>query len=111
MLNYEELAKETRERDLMLKQMICEMKEESKRYREESKIYYQKIEKQLEEIKSLTKYTLTEQEKQRYASMSMSELLIEMQKNIDIMMSTVDKVLDKDNKKAKVEWGAYAELV
>ena len=47
---------------------------------------------QLAEIKSLVKYTLTEQEEQRISQMSMSELLIEMQKNVEDIKSTIHKL-------------------
>ncbi|MEY8415639.1 hypothetical protein AAK964_05010 [Tissierella praeacuta] len=89
------------EKENTLEQMIKELNESSKRHREESKTYYEKIEKQLAEHRGLLKYTLSEQEKQRISSMSMSELLAEIQKNIEEMKISVDKILDKDSKNVK----------
>ena len=69
--------------DTTLDKMIMELKEDSKKYREENKIFYKNINEQLAEIKGLVKYTLSEQEKQRIASMSIGELLVEMKSLID----------------------------
>ncbi|MBC8588416.1 hypothetical protein [Paratissierella segnis] len=75
-----------------LRKEIHNLKEKSKKYREESKIHYENMNNQLAEIKSLVKYTLTEQEEQRISQMSMSELLIEMQKNVEDIKSTIHKL-------------------
>lgn len=75
-----------------LSQMIKELNEEQKLYREESKIYHKKMDEQLVEIRSTLKYILTEQEKQRISQMSMSELLLEIQNNINDMSSIINKV-------------------
>jgi len=80
------------EEDKTLEQMILEMKESAKKYAEESKIFNENMNNQLAEIKSLVKYTLTEQEEQRISQMSMSELLIEMQKNVEDIKSTIHKL-------------------
>lgn len=84
--------------DKPLEQMIKELNDEQKLYREESKIYHANMDKQLAEIKSLVKYTLTEQEEQRISLMSMSELFLEIQKNVDDMRSTIDKALERWDK-------------
>ena len=78
--------------DTSLDEMIAELKEDTKKYKEENKIFYKNINEQLAEIKGLVKYTLTEQEEQRISQMSMSELLIEMQKNVEDIKSTIHKL-------------------
>ena len=85
------------EKENTLEQMIKELNKSSKEFQEEKKIFYERVDKQLEEIRSTLKYTLTEQENQRIATMSMSELLTEIQRNIDKMKISVDKILDKDS--------------
>lgn len=95
MINYDEMSKEIKERDIMLKQMMIEMRENSKKYQEESKIHYEKTKKQLEEHRGLLKYTLSEDEKQRIAAMSRSELLVEMQKNVDEISKQIDSFIKK----------------
>lgn len=80
------------EEDTTLDKMIMELKEDSKKYREENKIFYKNINEQLAEIKGLVKYTLTEQEKQRIASMNVSELIIEMKSNLDDMRKSLDRI-------------------
>ena len=84
--------------DKSLKQMMVDMQESSRIYHEESKIHNKKINEQLAEIKSLVKYTLTEQEEQKYANMSMSELITDMENNIEVMRASLDNILDKDIK-------------
>lgn len=84
--------------DKSLKQMMVDMQESSRIYHEENEIHNKKINEQLAEIKSLVKYTLTEQEEQKYANMSMSELITDMENNIEVMRASLDKILDKDIK-------------
>ena len=90
---YVDKKKEVRDNTLEL--MIKGLNESTKRYQEENKIYYEKIEKQLEEIRCLTKYTLSEQEKQRFTTMSMSDLLAELQKNIDSINNDIDTLIER----------------
>lgn len=83
---------EKESRDNTLDKMMQELKESTKQYREENKIYYKKVDEQLAEIKGLLKYTLTEQEKQRIASMNANELLLEMKQNLDKIKKSLDEI-------------------
>ncbi|MBU5311055.1 hypothetical protein KQI38_03380 [Tissierella carlieri] len=78
-----------------LEQMIKELKEFTTKYEEDNKLFYKKVDEQLAEIKGLIKYTLTEQEKQRFQSMSMSELILEMKNNINDMSSKMDMLIER----------------
>lgn len=83
--------------DMTLEQMILELKESTNKYREESKIHFENMDKQLAKIRNLVKYTLTEQEKQRIASMNVNELIIEMKSNLDDMRKSLDKIAGDSN--------------
>ena len=69
------------------------MMETIKQYEEENKRYYEKVERQLAEIRSTLNYVVTEQGKQRIASMNMAELLQAMNENIAEMRASLDVLL------------------
>ncbi|CAK7015586.1 hypothetical protein [Tissierella sp.] len=79
------------EKEQTLDDMIKNLNESAKKFQEENKIYHDKMQKQLDEIKALTKYTLSEQEELKIASMTTTELLIEMQKNMNEMKIIIEK--------------------
>lgn len=78
-----------------LEQMMKDLNETTNKYHEESKIFYKRVDKELEELKVLLKYTLSEQEKQRIKSMSMAELLEEIKKNVGDINNNIDTLIER----------------
>lgn len=64
-----------------------------KQYEEENKKYYEKVERDLKEIKDSLKYIISEQEKQRIANMSFAEVLREIQNNNKEIRASLDVLL------------------
>lgn len=86
---------DAKDKDISLEQMIQELKKQTNDYQKKNEVFYAKVDEQLAEIKSLVRYTLSEQEKQRITSMSMTELLFEMQKNISKINTLIENWGDK----------------
>lgn len=61
-------------------------------YLEESKVLYKNIIQELEEIKEMAHYTLSEQDKQRLEQLDMQQLLKEMQKNIKNINKNIEEI-------------------
>ena len=91
-INDYKMVEENEKEDKSIEQMIQELKKQTHDYHRENELFYEKMNEQLAEVKSLLKYSLTEQEKQRIANLSMGELLVEMKKNLDDVKGIIDKM-------------------
>ena len=83
------------EKENTLEQIMRELNESSKKFEEERIIFYDRMDKQLEEIRSGLKYTITEQEKQRISSLSMAELLVEIQESVNGIRTDIDTLVER----------------
>ena len=80
------------EKETTIADMMMELKKSGEQYHKENKLFYADVSKKISEIKSTLNVTVSEQEKQRIANMTMSELFCEMKKNIDCMKEKIDRI-------------------
>lgn len=64
-----------------------------KQYEEENKRHYEKVKRDLKEIKDSLKYIISEQEQQRITNMSFAEVLQEIQNNNKEIRASLDVLL------------------
>lgn len=65
-------------------------------YKEENEEFYEKVDRDLEEIKKNIKYVLSEQEKQRIQNMTIEEVQTEMLRVLHCMKMDLDEILGRD---------------
>ena len=66
---------------------------EREQIKEENEEFYEKVNKDLDEIKSSLNYVLTEQEKQRLEQMTITEVQTEMLRLLHCMKMDLDELL------------------
>lgn len=98
-INDYKMVEENKKEDISLEQMIQELKKQTHDYHRENELFYEKMNEQIAEVKSLLKYSLTEQEKIHIRTLNTEELSkllldnqLEMKKNIDYMIEKSNKI-------------------